>query len=248
MADGVNAAARHLDWSGSYNVRDLGGLSVAGGTTAWRAVVRGDAPDHLTARGRAALYEYGIRTIVDLRHEEAPLTLTGVTTLRLPLDDGDDGGFWDHWGGGLDCTPLYYRAYLDRFPDRIARVVSAVADAGAGGVLVHCGGGRDRTGLVVLVLLALAGVPAREIAADYALSTERLEPAWRDLGLGDQTGKIAALLARHGTTAEQAATAVVEDLDAENYLRAAGLDDHRLTALRSRLVPRSPQLPVRGWS
>src|SRR6185503_1418115 len=58
----------------------------------------------------------------------------------------------------------------DRFPERSARVLSAIASAPAGGVLVHCVGGRDRTGQITMLLLALAGVAPDVIAADYALS------------------------------------------------------------------------------
>nr|WP_243769645.1 tyrosine-protein phosphatase [Amycolatopsis acidicola] len=174
-------------------MRDLGGLPTHdGGSTAWGAIVRGDAPDRLTAEGWSALAAAGIRTVIDLRHECGD---AGRPVVPVPLDDPGDTEFWRRWGGGLDCTPLYYGAFLETFPSRVGRVIAAVADAPAGGVLVHCEGGRDRTGLVVMVLLALVGVRAEAIAADYALSTERLEPVWAELGVGDQTGKIAAFLA-----------------------------------------------------
>ena len=59
---------RILNWDGCKNVRDLGGLNTLGGSvTNWKAVVRSDTPSRLTTMGWAALYEYGIRTIVTLR-------------------------------------------------------------------------------------------------------------------------------------------------------------------------------------
>ena len=232
---------RHLDWQGSYNMRDLGGLPARDGRrTAWRAVVRGDEPDGLTDSGWAALWDYGIRTVVDLR-ELAELEQSGsrpfeLTTVRVPLDDHDDTEFWQRWGSGLDCTPLYYRAFLDRFPERIAQVMAAIAEAPTGGVLVHCGGGRDRTGLVVALLLALVDVPVEVIAADYVLSAERLAPAWRDLDLGDQNGRIDAILHRHGTTATQAVVTVLDSLDVHAYLRRTGLTEATLCAISDRLL------------
>ncbi|WP_246258175.1 tyrosine-protein phosphatase [Amycolatopsis anabasis] len=72
--------------------------------------------------------------------------------------------------------------------------------------------GATGPGLIVL-LLALADVPAEAIAADYALSAARLEPAWRALGLGDQNSRIDALLTRHGTTARQAVIRTLASLD-----------------------------------
>jgi protein tyrosine/serine phosphatase len=42
--------------------------------------------------------------------------------------------------------------------------------------VVHCVGGKDRTGLLCAFILHLAGVAIEDIAADYALSEERLRP------------------------------------------------------------------------
>jgi protein-tyrosine phosphatase len=79
------------------------------------------------------------------------------------MDDNDD----------VDGTPLYYRPFLERKIDRCVAAVRAVARAAPGGVVVHCGIGRDRTGLVSLLLLTLAGVTVDAVAGGYALSGER---------------------------------------------------------------------------
>jgi protein tyrosine/serine phosphatase len=50
-----------------------------------------------------------------------------------------------------------------------------------GPAVVHCQGGRDRTGLLVALVLDAAGVPRETIAADHALSDENFAPhndAW----------------------------------------------------------------------
>jgi len=229
-----------VDWASCYNLRDLGGLPIrGGGHTAWGALIRGDTPDRLATSGWSALSRYGVRTIIDLRQgSERSLHVAGrpsdLTTVHLPLDDLGDTEFWRQWAGGLDCTPLYYRAFLDRYPDRIARVMARMADAPAGGVLVHCAGGRDRTGLIIVLLLALVGVPAPEIAADYALSGERLAPLWLERGLGDQGGQIEAIIARHGTTASASITGLLASLDVPRYLRGAGVTGDQLESILAR--------------
>jgi protein-tyrosine phosphatase len=233
---------RDLDWPGCYNFRDLGGLPTASGRRTRRtAVVRGDSPDRLTAAGWAALWAYGVRTVIDLRNDNergsgATPRPAGLTTVHLPLDDLADTEFWSHWGNGSDCTPLYYPAFLERFPDTAAGVIAAVADARPGGVLIHCAGGRDRTGLITLLLLALVGVFPEDIAADYALSNEQLARAWKDLDLGDQNDKIEALLARHNTTVHESVLTTVTSLDVETYLRRGGLTEAQLAAIRNRLL------------
>src|SRR5688500_17816224 len=66
MAD--EQPGRQLSWEACYNVRDLGGYATAdGGVTRWRAFVRAGSLYRLTPAGRAALLDYGVRTIVDLR-------------------------------------------------------------------------------------------------------------------------------------------------------------------------------------
>ena len=82
-----------------------------------------------------------------------------------------------------------YMIFLERFRENAAAGVRAVARAPAGGVLVHCVGGKDRTGLLSAFLLGLAGVGIQEIAADYALSEERLRPrheAWFEAAESDE--------------------------------------------------------------
>lgn len=234
---------RCLDWDGCYNVRDLGGLRTADGReTRWGVVVRSEAPHLLTADGWSALYEHGIRTIIDLRNDDEikldiALRPAGLPVVRLPLDAAEDAEFWDRWAtGGQFGTPLYYRPFLDRFPQRIAGVLGAIAHTRPGGVLVHCAQGRDRTGLITLVLLALVGVAAEDIAADYVLSTHRLTPLFGRLGLEDQGPAIEDFLARSGTSARDIIIATLASLDVDAYLRSAGLGDGDLAALRSRLL------------
>jgi protein-tyrosine phosphatase len=66
----------------------------------------------------------------------------------------------------------FYLAMADSSPAAIATVVRAVADRGP--VLVHCAAGKDRTGLMVALLLDLLGVPWDRIAADYARTADAL--------------------------------------------------------------------------
>jgi protein-tyrosine phosphatase len=242
-----DAEPRHLEWEGSFNVRDLGGLRTTdGGETRRRSVVRADDLSGLTAAGWRDLSGYGIRTVIDLRNddevtEDAAPRPAEVTTIRLPLDVSEDREFWDVWESGPQfATPLYYGPHLKRFPERTVRVVSAVARADSGGVAFHCVGGRDRTGQIAMVLLALIGADPDEIAADYALSTERLTAKYAARGEEDQGRLIQEFLGARGTTAERLIVETVEQLDLERLVLEGGLSRDDLRALRLRLLSPAP--------
>lgn len=243
---------RHLDWDGCFNVRDLGGLPAAGGrTTRWGAIVRADTLEELTADGWATLVGHGVRTVIDLRNDDevgedvAPQP-DDVTTIRIPLDVSEDREFWDVWQTGPQFgTPLYYRPHLDRFPERSAAVVAAIARAQPGGVAFHCAGGRDRSGQVAMLLLALCGVPADVIAADYAVSFERLPARYAARGEEDQGPLLQAYLPEEGTSAETLIVELLDGLDVEAHLAGAGgLSAGDLAALRGRLIDAFPIGPA----
>lgn len=133
---GGESGSRRLEWEGCVNVSDLGGLTTLDGrVTRHRAIVRSDAPSRLTESGWRALQAYGIRTIVDLRNddERAPDLSprpASVETTHVPLDGIEDTNFWEQWTSGPQFgTPLYYPAFLERFPERAASALGAVADA-----------------------------------------------------------------------------------------------------------------------
>jgi protein-tyrosine phosphatase len=171
---------RPLHWGGCVNVRDLGGHPTReGGRTAFRAVVRADSIRLLSDKGWDALVDYGVRTIVDLRSpielEADPPRDMPVEVVHVPLLDPDD----EEAMAAVDAWPTTESAYLEileRFRPSFVRAIRAIARAPEGAVLVHCMGGKDRTGLVVALLLTLVGVPPEEIAADYGLSARNLAP------------------------------------------------------------------------
>ncbi|MFJ5118809.1 tyrosine-protein phosphatase [Kitasatospora sp. NPDC088548] len=231
---------RTLVWDGCLNVRDLGGLpTTSGARTARRAVVRADNLDRLTAEGWDTLLDHGVRTVVDLRNVEEYKPLlplpAGVELVRVPLDDLAGPAWWKTYGH-LDGTPLALRPYLDHCPRAAAELITTIAGARPGGLVVHCGAGRDRTGLAALLLLALAGVEPSEIVADYLLSAPNVRPLYGMLGLPDQYRRIDAVLTEAGTTAEAALYAALEGFEPAGYLLAAGVDPSDLTAVRTRLL------------
>lgn len=176
--------SRTLRWDGCCNIRDLGGLPTEDGSeTRFGVVVRADDLTLLSAAGWQALGEYGVRRIVDLRHEDDGYEAS-VEVVRLPLlTAGSLRELDELLAGELDPVVWRRRNYLfllERFPQNFALAVSAVAQTPDGAVIVHCAGGVDRTGLVAALLLRVAGVGIETIAVDYAESEENWAPSVGD--------------------------------------------------------------------
>jgi protein-tyrosine phosphatase len=68
-----------------------------------------------------------------------------------------------------------YLGYLGQRGDNVVAALRALADGQDGASVVHCAAGKDRTGVVCALALAVAGVPHEEIVADYALTAEVID-------------------------------------------------------------------------
>jgi protein tyrosine/serine phosphatase len=184
--------------------RDLGGIRTRDGLTVRPgALVRARSLDDLVDDDWTELHDLGVRTLIDLRNDDeraAAPSPAGITAVHLPLDGIDDRGFWDEWASDWRFgTPVYYAPHIGRFPERSVAVLEAIAHARPGGVLFHCMGGRDRTGMIAMLVLALVGVAAEDIAADYELSATDPE--------------IAAGLLRAGTSARAELLRTLDEVD-----------------------------------
>lgn len=198
-------------------------------------------PNGLSAAGWAAAWAYGVRTVVDLRNadeygqDRAPRPV-GMTTVRVPLEPVGTP-FYDHWEK-IDnlASPLYYPAMLAEQSERVTAAVRAVSTAAPGCVLFHCSGGKDRTGLLALVLLTLAAATPEEIVADYLLSYERMRQRYAELGHRDQLVAVTELLATRNTTVEASLSSTVAALAMPEYLVEKGLSGAEISNLRARLT------------
>ena len=228
---------RTVRWGGLHNARDLGGLPTGTSTTRPGRVYRAPRLDGLDDRGWAELVDAGVRTIVDLRnpHEIEPLTLpAGITRHHRPVEVWEDRDFMARWGGVLD-SPEYYRANLATWPELVVDALRAVAHAPAGGVVIHCSAGRDRTGLVTALLLSLVGVPRETVVADYAASVVAMND-YALAGFGDETGRSDDELHERLAEVTGHLRAVLTDLDVAGYLVEHGMSAAEITALRARLL------------
>jgi protein-tyrosine phosphatase len=65
---------------------------------------------------------------------------------------------------------------LDNSGDEILHVFDVLADSQQYPIIVHCTQGKDRTGLIILLVLLLVAAPRECISKDYVMSEAELQP------------------------------------------------------------------------
>jgi protein tyrosine/serine phosphatase len=241
---------RDLVWDGCLNVRDLGGHPTEdGGETRFGRIVRADSVRQLSDEGWKALVNYGIARIVDLRwHEELeadPPRELPVEVVHVPLFGArTDTAAIDKLIEPLEDTSerrrVFYLETLLRFPGNYAAAITAVAQAPEGGLVVHCAGGVDRTGLVSALILRLAGVGVDAIGEDYAVS-ERNLAAFRERWIDEAPDEDERRWRRlWSAIPAQVMVDVLDELErrhgsVSSYLREGGAAPGALDRVRARL-------------
>lgn len=247
---------RRVPFAGALNFRDIGGYpALSGGQTRWGAVYRSDSLHFLTPDDLPAFDALGIKAIYDLRRSSelarhpGPREHVHVELLhRNPLDEGESAGLVTREDGERWLL-ADYRGMLASAAASFGELFSRLADPRRLPAVIHCLGGKDRTGLAIALLLTALGVPRQVVLDDYQLS-------------GDYRGvlqvpEVVALFVGSGL-ARQAAEGLVgaprwvmaralAELDEtyagiEGYLLGPGsMRPGTLAALRAALVSQHPQ-------
>lgn len=224
-ADTATPFEGRLAWPDLRNARDLGGLETSSGLQIQpRALVRSDTLTRLTPVGQQVLFDYGVRTVIDLR--DPPLATAQPHPYASQLQDSvvayrylsllpEDFSFPVPLEGG-------YEMALDQSPAAIIWVLRTIIEAQPGGVLFHCHSGTGRTGLVALIVLSLCTVLPEMIRKDYLRSYTNEGDRLR----GDAEIVVPNVLDYLGAHYGGAAS----------YVRQAGFSDSELSKLRERLL------------
>jgi protein-tyrosine phosphatase len=224
-------------------------------------LVRSDNLGNLNGAGREAMVAYGVTTVIDLRSESevthslppftgegsgeglkaghpAPSNGTVPTYVHMPLVD-------DATMLKLSEAPNMFDRYLMMLEHRQAAFgeIFTTLAATDGTVVFHCFAGKDRTGLVAAMSLALAGVDVDSIAADYAETDLQMSSRYEEWLAAASPEHLQEMRDDLRCPPERI-VGVLDHLQqkwggAERYLEAAGVSAKNITRLQSRLISRA---------
>jgi protein-tyrosine phosphatase len=220
----------------------LGGYPTTDGAyTRWRSLLRADDLAQLSELGLQALADYGVRTILDLRWPEeatrhpspVPERLPELHYARISLLTYTE----DEWRlRARDAAKeLWKCVVLEHVRAELRHVLGFIAAAPPEPLLFHCVAGKDRTGLIAALLLALADATPAAIAYDYTVSSENLREGYLRRYPDTERERILEAL-RCPAEGAYNMLAFLEGVGGvRGYLTQIGLSAAEITRLRARL-------------
>jgi protein-tyrosine phosphatase len=186
---------RLLKFKGTYNFRDIGGYEAQDGRTMkWGVLFRSDELSRLSSEDLIKLQRLNLRTICDLRapkeRKSKPDRVPYKTNIRIvnvPIyQKGQNANRLQRWlwlltgkfkdfDSELFMKDFYHSMVFDH-ATQIGEIMTLISDKRNLPALIHCTGGKDRTGFVSAVIQLLMGVPRKTVLEDYMLSNRFIEP------------------------------------------------------------------------
>ncbi|WP_435084708.1 tyrosine-protein phosphatase [Gordonia hongkongensis] len=236
------AQLRRLAVGSTFNLRDIGDYQVAGGArTKWGRLFRSDAARFIDGADIAGL---GLQTVIDLRDDAEIAALpTGLdaivpNVLHRPLDPRALLSA-EREPSPDPLTDLYIALIRERGAE-LAAIIADLARPSALPALVHCAAGKDRTGVVIALVLSAIGMPDDIVAADYALTADYLTAEFFDAlpvesGAADPTAEVLRGARPESMTAMLRVLAA-EHGGARTYLTGHGVPDEAIDQLHTALT------------
>ncbi len=235
-----------LPMENAYNVRDLGGYAARKGSiTKYHEFLRTDELTNITEADKKFLLQYGLKAVIDLRGREeavvypcpfreeesvAYINLPFITDTVLDMRMVQDVGF----------DPKEFYVNLVEYKEMVANIIRFITKFEKGCVLFHCQAGKDRTGVLAMILLGLCGVSKEDILANYQVSYTYLKD---HVKLRTSEGLEVLQYSKYEWI-EAAYDHIMDTYGTfENYLLKSGVDKKDIKFLRRKLIRRNLPLP-----
>lgn len=242
-----------LPLEGITNCRELGGYATNEmKVTKWHNLLRSNTFTNATEEDLQFLLEYGVNTIIDLRTKSEIKKNPNPANKHSDFNyinvdligQGEDGLMsFDYDDVDIDEMSLG-RSYVNMITtnDRLKQVFDIMlTELEHGGALFHCTAGKDRTGVIAMLLLGLGGVSKQDIIANYQVTHTYIENQitdFSDYGLDEE----ALIKMRHLGTSNPANITLAYDTVMEEfgsfigYFENLGYSEIEITKLKNSIL------------
>ena len=176
------------------NFRDVGGIPTINGLVLKQGMIfRSATVDQINRDDASVLHDLNIRNIIDLRapkeKKRLKISIDHVAQLSMPLDfqqaTRERIRPYLYKKGSeeilADISNQLYLDILDAAAPVFRQIVELIVSDGGAPVLIHCQAGKDRTGIIIALLLLALGTDREIIAEDFMKSNEALMPFFKKL-------------------------------------------------------------------
>lgn len=168
--------AKILNLEGTYNTRDLGGYKTSDGRiTKYGVFLRSDDTDELTEDDIEKIKKYGVKTVIDFR----------LNSEKQDNKDKLDIPYFNHYS--VNVKGSYLKKHKNENVRMLDNYILFIDYTGKGNwvkeafdiiantdqnecILFHCWGGRNKSGLLSMLLLGMVGVSNEDIANNYIMT------------------------------------------------------------------------------
>jgi len=229
-----------LPLEGTTNTRDLGGYSTKDGhSTKWHAFLRSDDLYDLSVNDKRFLEAYGLKTVIDLRSSTELLYRPSLYQNHPEVSYHNVSLFENASPLIIDSLPIdalksMYVEILLSHHVQIKEILTLMANAKEGTILFNCAAGKDRTGVISMLLLGLAKVPNRDIVSNYEVSFTNLR---RSPYFKQRKDNITHLMYSNNNYMEETLLYLREHYQTvEAYLTSIGVSEDVLIKLKQRFI------------
>jgi protein-tyrosine phosphatase len=177
---------------GACNFRDIGGYQTDNGRTIKNGMIyRSGHLAHLSKSDLKQLEPLGIKLVIDLRspaeREHHPTRLPANHRSKIIHQSFHDGVtdiktlYRKVFNGTLGEFDFYqfilaeYKRYIIEHVNEITEIFKLLQNPDNYPLLIHCNGGKDRTGTMIALILFALGVDKKDVFHNYMLSHTYME-------------------------------------------------------------------------
>lgn len=225
--------SRKIPLQGAFNFKEMGGIPNKNNQVLkWRMLFRSDNLDNISEKDRFLLSTFNIGNVIDLRmpfEKSKNNYFPHIKYYSIPMVNINVKNMQD-----------FYTSLLYKFTQQLQKIFRILLQSSDQATLIHCNLGKDRTGMVIAIILMALEVSDYYIYQDYLESNHNLKSYW-PIRLGKLFGLAGPLRAKSINISSAMETIERDYNDFNTYLeRVLMLDAQDIIDLKRKFLHDDP--------